>query len=255
MLEKVEYIFPRNDKNIELFELFFILFKDIKYVTNLKNEEIHIGASNLKPETVFTLDNNINDIQLNIGNQKYLNLLNRSSNFENIYEVKRLSIKEIAKKLEGHIIRIDHTGVNLPTNLYSEEEWNDLIKYFASNSNIYNYPTGELWPFLIPSTIEENKNEIINFEIVREPKFELCYEDYESNITLQIDMETDLSKAEVESLFPKNQGIYFETLENVYKAIYLDYSEYINIRFDIRFKCKRGDFESGEWLVSEGKRI
>ena len=55
------------------------LFKDVKYVTNINNEEIHIITSNLKPETIFKLDNITSNIQLNIGNNKYLNLLSRQN--------------------------------------------------------------------------------------------------------------------------------------------------------------------------------
>lgn len=255
MLKNIEYIFPANNKNIEFFNLLSILFKNIGYVKKLKNKELQIGTVYLNPKTIFRLDDNVSDVQLNIGNQKYLNLLNRNSNFENIYGVEKLSIQEVITKLEGHIMSLDHTGVNLPTNLYSQSEWNDLIRYMSSKSNIYNYPTGELWLFVIPTTIKENENEITNFKIVREPKFELCYEEYESNITIHLDMGTDLSKSEVEALFPKTKGIYFESLENVYKAIYLDYDSDINIRLDIRFKSMDSDFESGKWLVNEGKRI
>lgn len=256
MLEKIEYVFPKDTKSIELFNLLSTLFRDIEYVTVFKANEIHAISSNLSPKTVFKLDSNISNIQLNIENQKYVNLLNRKLEYNKASsEVIKLPIKDVATKLTGHIRRIDHTGINLPASLYSKEDWKNLLKYFSSISNIYNYPTGEPWTFLIPTTVEENQNEITNFEIIREPRFELVYDDYTNIITIQIDIETNLSKTEVENLFPKNQGIYFKGLEDVYKAIYLDYSDYIDIRLDIRFKGLHGEFESGEWLVNEGKRI
>ena len=59
----------------------------------------------------------------------------------------------------------------------------------------------------------------------------------------------------MESLFPKEEGIYFDNLENMFKAIYLDYDGYIDIRFDVRFETKYSDFESGKWIVENGKRI
>ena len=136
-----------------------------------------------------------------------------------------------------------------------QKDWNDLLKYLSSVSNLYNYPTGEPWPFLLPSTIEENLNEISNFTILREPRFEIVYDNYTNVVTIQIDVETDLSKFEVETLFPKNQGIYFSSLEDTFKTVYLDYTDFINIRLDIRFQRLHSDFESGEWFVSQGKRI
>lgn len=255
MLEKIEYIFQRNNKNIELFNLLSELFKDVKCITNIERKELHIVPLDLKPETVFRLDNICSNIQLNIENEKYANLLIRKfRNDRNSSKTKRLSINEVALKLSGHIKRVDHTGINLPTILFDRSEWDDLLKYFSSNSNMYHYPTGEPWPFLIPTTEYENQNEITNFKILRDPKFELVYDDYTNMIAIHIDMETNLSKTEVEKLFPEDQGVYFDGCD--YKAIYLDYREDIDIRLDIRYnRTTYGDWENGEWLVCKGKRI
>ena len=64
MLEKIEYIFQKNSKNLEFFNLLFNLFKDVNYVTNINNEEIHITTSGLIPETIFKLDNISSNILL-----------------------------------------------------------------------------------------------------------------------------------------------------------------------------------------------
>lgn len=255
MLEKIEYIFPQNKESQEFFDLLLALFRELKNATVFGENEICF-SSDLKPKTIFKLEDNITDLQLNIGNKKYLNLLNRKSeNRKMACEVKKLAMKDVANKLEGHVVRVDHTGIDFPASLYSEEEWQDLLKYFSGMSNVYTYPTGEPWPFLIPATEEENKNEITNFEILREPRFELVYDKFTEIVAIQIDIETDLSKSEVEALFPKNEGIYFKDLENFFKSIYLDYNENIDIRLDIRFQTVHDDFESGEWFVKEGKRM
>lgn len=256
MLENIEYIFPENEENKRLFELLITLFKDIPYVTIIENKEIHVISSNLKPKTIFKIDSSINDIKLNIGNKKYLGLLVGNRNYEDDLEnIKRIELEDIKNRLEGHVKRIDHTGVDLPTIIYTEKEWKELLKYFSERSNIYNYPSGEPWPFIVPANEDENKTEITNFNILREPRFELVYDEYTDRPTIHIDFETDLTKAEVESLFPKEQGTYFVTLEDMYKAIYLKYDGYIDIRFDVRFKAKHNDFETGEWFVKKGKRI
>lgn len=254
MLEKIEYIFPNNKINTQLFDLFATLFENIPYAT-IDTKEINLISSSLMPKTVFRMDDTTTVLQLDIGNSKYLNLLNKNSTYSEDETITKLPIQDVKKRLKGHIKRVDHTGINLPSSLYSKKDWNTLLKYLASISNLYNYPTGEPWPFLIPSTTDENLNEINNFTILREPRFEIVYDDYTNIVTIQIDIETDLSKSEVETLFPKGQGTYFNSLENIFKTVYLDYTNYINIRLDIRFACSHSDFESGEWFVSQGKRI
>lgn len=254
MLEKIEYIFQKNSKNIEFFNLLINLFKDVKYVTNINNEEIHIITSNLKPETIFRLDNINSNIQLNIGDKKYLNLLSRKNkNKKELYNIKKLKINDVSNKLSGHIKRIDHTGINLPTILFDELEYKNLLDYFSSNGNVYSYPTGKPWPFLLPVTEYEHKNEITNFKILREPRFEFVYDKFTNVVGIQIDIETDLSKNEIEDLFPKEQGVYYDGC--TFKSIYLDYSDELDIRLDVRYKSTFGDWESGEWLVCEGKRM
>ena len=163
MLQKIEYIFQRNSKNIEFFKLLSELFKNVKYITNIEEKELHIVPLNLKPETIFKLDDIDANIQLNIADEKYLNLLNRKpKNNKNISKIKEQPIYEVISKLEGHIKRVDHTGINLPVMLFNENEWNNLLNHFSSNGNLYNYPTGEPWPFLLPVTEYENKNYIVN---------------------------------------------------------------------------------------------
>lgn len=254
MLEKIEYIFQKNSKNIEFFNLLINLFKDVKYVTNIKNEEIHIITSNLKPETIFRLDNITSNIQLNIGNKKYLNLLSRQNkDNKELRNIKKLHINDVSHKLSGHIKRIDHTGINLPTILFDELEYKNLLDYLSSNGNVYSYPTRKPWPFLLPATEYEHKNEITNFKILREPRFEFVYDKSTNVVCIQIDIETDLSKNEIEDLFPKEQGVYYDGC--TFKSIYLDYSDELDIRLDVRYKSTFGDWESGEWLVCEGKRM
>ncbi|MBE6504104.1 MAG: hypothetical protein E7Z76_07505 [Methanobrevibacter sp.] len=260
MLEKIEYIFPKNSKTMELFYLFNILFKNLKY-TNLCNEnEINIVSSDLFPKTVFRIDDKINGIKFDIQNKKYIDLLNTQhisdiNQRKELIGIEKLNIKEVANKLNNKIRRIDHTGINIPTNLYLKEDFNNLVKFLSLKSNLYNYPNVDEWKFLVPATLEEFKTEITDFNIIREPRLELVHDYYNDKITIQIDVESCLSKKEVENLFPGNKGIYFNGLENSFKSIYLDYDENIDIRLDIRFETEHDDFETGEWFVNCGKRI
>jgi len=252
-VREVVYVFPNTGKNKKLFGLLTSLFKDIKYVTTPKAGKIHIGNKNLNPVTVFRLCDNANFVHLLLGGTKFFNMTDR--NTKQPLAVKRFSCEEVLKKLHGRITRLDHTGFNLPMGLYSEQEWQSLLGKLAKVTNMYKYPSGEPWPFVLPATEAEFKKDITDFTLLREPKFEIVYDDYTNMVAIHIDMQTDMTKEETEKLFPGNQGVSFDTLENVFKSIYLDYCDSIDIRLDLRFKGKRGTFESGEWLVKEGGRI
>lgn len=254
MLEKVEYLIPKDSKGKSLFNLIKKICSNIETEKIIKENEIVLGNDELNPKTVFRISNEVQNISLNINSDKYLNFLNRKVE-KSTYNVKRINTKEVTNLLSRHVIRIDHTGINLPTTLYSHKEWDNLLNYLSKCSNLYSYPTGDPWPFLLPATEEENKSEISNFSIIREPRLELVLDDYTDKIAIQIDIETDMTKNEVEELFPGDNGVYFDKLENVFKSVYVDYDEMFDIRIDIRFKAEHDDFESGKWFVEEGKRI
>lgn len=254
MFEKIEYLIPENDKGKSLFNLIEKICNNIETEKIIRQNEIVLGNHKLNPKTVFKISNEVENISLNINSDKYLNFLNRKVE-KSTYNVKRIDAKEIAELLTKHVVRIDHTGINLPTILYSYEEWNNLLSYLSKESNLYTYPTEDPWPFLLPATEEENNSEISNFSIIREPRLDIVLDDYTDKIAIQIDIETDMTKNEVEELFPGDNGVYFDKLENVFKSVYVDYDEMFDIRIDIRFKAEHDDFETGKWFVEEGKRI
>lgn len=170
----------------------------------------------------------------------------------------RLPISELYDRLRGHITRIDHTGINLPSALVSRVSWEQFISELARNCNLYRYPSGEDWPFILPATEEEFIHDISDFPIGREPKFELVYDTYSLVPTIQIDIETDLLRSEVEQLFPEPYGISFPDLANYFRTVYIDHDwPGLAIRFDLRFKNDKpdGDWETGKWLVVDGGRI
>lgn len=254
MLEKIEYLIPDTNKGKTLFNLIQKLCINIRTEKTIKENEIILGSKDLNPKTVFKISNKVENIGLNINSDKYFNFLSRKV-ANSSYNVNRLDANKIAELLSEHVIRIDHTGINLPTTLYSHEEWEELLNYLSKCSNLYTYPTGEPWPFLLPAIQDENKYEISDFSIIREPRLEIVLDAYTDKITIQIDIETDMTKNEVEGLFPGNNGVYFDDLENMFKSVYVDYDEMLDIRIDIRFKAEHNDFESGKWFVEEGKRI
>jgi hypothetical protein len=170
----------------------------------------------------------------------------------------RLDIQEVADRLKSHIVRIDHTGFNVPSVLISQKFWKQFVSNIAKQSNLYQYPTGEDWPFILPATPVEYAADISQFPVGREPKFELVHDTYSSVPTIQIDIETDLTRIEVEELFLEPYGISFPELADYFRTVYVHHPwPGLAIRFDIRFKNDEpdGGWETGKWLVTEGGRI
>ncbi len=169
----------------------------------------------------------------------------------------RLPMSELVKRLKGHIVRIDHTGINIPSALISNETWKQFMYHVAEQANLYNYPTTDVWPFILPATQVEYETDITQFPDGREPKFEMVYDTYSLVPTIQIDIETDLTRAQVERLFPAPYGISFPELADYFRTVYVHHEwPGLAIRFDIRFKSDQpGEWETGKWLVEDGGRI
>lgn len=169
----------------------------------------------------------------------------------------RLPMDEIVERLTGHIVRIDHTGINLPSALLSRDAWERFMHHVARQANLYRYPTTDAWPFVLPATQEEHEADIIKFPVGREPRFELVYDDHSPVPTIQLDIETDLTRPQVEHLFPQPYGISFPDLADFFRTVYIHHEwPGLAIRLDIRFNSDNpGDWETGKWLVKDGGRI
>lgn len=251
MLSEIRVLIPNNEMGRLLVEFLCELFSNLDYADGTK-EKIVLGNKDMYPKIAFYLSDEVDTICVDFG-QEDIKFFTRT--VESNYDVKRHSAGVVLKKLKGHIVRIDHVGFNAPSMLYSKDEWNSLIKNLSFKCNLYSYPTGEPWPFILPSNIEEHEGEIENFNLVREPRFELVYDDYTDKNTIQIDLGVDMTKEEVEKLFPGDDGIYVVGLENILKCIYVDFGFTYDFRLDIRYKSNRDIFSTGEWFVKEGKRV
>jgi hypothetical protein len=168
----------------------------------------------------------------------------------------RLPMDNLIKRLKGHIMRIDHTGINIPSAQISNAAWSQFINNIAEQTNLYKYPTNDVWPFILPATEDEFKNDITQFPRHREPKFEIVYDTYDSSPTIQIDIETDLTRIEIEQLLPEPYGISFPEVADFFRTVYVHHEwSGLAIRFDIRFKSEGpSDWDTGKWLVEDGGR-
>jgi hypothetical protein len=172
---------------------------------------------------------------------------------------KALSITALYSRLNGHLVDIDHTGVNIPVSLFGKAEWEMLKRSVSAISNLYRYPDEE-WPFIIPANEEEFLNDITVFAERRIPKFEWVYDQYASLPMLQFALVTDFSREELEAAFPGPYGFSIHGLELIFRSVIIDspWSEHLVIRMDLYYRRneeKPTDWETGEWLVKAGGRV
>ncbi len=169
-----------------------------------------------------------------------------------------IDLAELARRLRGHVQRVDHTGVNLPARVTSPEQWGDLVTAIAATATMYRYPTGEPWPFVLPSSTDELHDGIQDFVVGREPRFELVYDEWLTRTQWQFALWTDLTRADLESLFPEPEGITFPGLDEIFRVVEIRHPwPGLSIRIDLCYRSddSPNDWETGEWLITEGGRI
>ncbi|MET7967024.1 hypothetical protein [Micromonospora sp. NPDC005305] len=170
-----------------------------------------------------------------------------------------VDVADLARRLAGHVRRVDHTGVNLPVATTSSEAWRGLVRALAATSTMYRYPTGEEWPFVLPSTPAELRADIRNFVVGREPRFELVHDAWHDRTEWQFALWTDLTRAELAELFPEPEGLTFPGLDDIFRVVPVHHPWWpeLGIRFDLCYRVVGGpsDWETGEWLVTAGGRI
>jgi hypothetical protein len=289
MLKTIAYTFPQTASDTKFFKNLVALLGQLPNAT-IEQNSISLTAIQPKqalPVTIFRQGNvpfpqvhfdGSDNLQLKLGNfainpdqdvsidtVKPLPKTIKHDGLGEYFEVDaggqvifRLPITELCSRLQGHITRIDHTGINLPSALTPKDTWEQFISKLAASCNLYRYPTGEDWPFILPATKYEFAHDIQSFPVGREPKFELVYDTFSPVPTIQIDIETDLLRTEIEQLFPEPYGVSFPDLADYFRTVYIDHDwPGLAIRFDLRFKNDdpAGDWETGAWLVNDGGRL
>jgi len=173
---------------------------------------------------------------------------------ENSKKFYALTIGQLLQRFDGKLKELNHAGMNFGPKILEKKEYLEFRKLIAQRSNLYNYPTGEEWPFIIPSNENEFRTNITDKSINRNPKFELVYSKYHPNPLIQIDIETNLTEAEVLKLLPEPYGVSFDNLKDMFRTVFIHVNwNNVFIRFDLRFKSNGEDF--GYWIIKEGGRI
>lgn len=166
-----------------------------------------------------------------------------------------LSVGDLSQRLSGHVVRIDHTGVNIPASALARSRWENLLFRVGQISALYESWENKDWLFVLPAIPEENRSGIQSFVPGREPKFELVYDVYTSCPLFQFSLVTDFSREETERLFPWPSGKALPGLENVFLSVETA-SPWpgLRIRFDLYYGGGDLDWETGRMLVTQGRR-
>jgi hypothetical protein len=158
--------------------------------------------------------------------------------------------------LNGHLLRLDHIGVELPSNSVQAENFALLLETLGNSSNLYRSPVGDEWAFVIPSTAGEFAGEINKFEMPRSPKLELSY-GYVDLPLIHFHVDTDLPKEAVEAYFPSQYGTELPGV-TTYRTVFIDHPwPGLLMRFDLNYWMggKVTEWASGEWLIKQDVRV
>ncbi len=148
-----------------------------------------------------------------------------------------LPMLDFVQRFDGHVARVGHLGLNVPAALLDPVRWRPLVHNLAVVATVYQYPNDELLYFLLPSTPAELQGNITEFVPGRDPMFELAYDQFDQLPVVQIEIETDLPRAEVQELLPEPYGISYQGLEEAFRAVYVQHPwKDLLIRFDVGFK-------------------
>ncbi len=157
------------------------------------------------PVTEFCL-NESNEFQIEFEHMDGSVHVERFEKSSSIAVSEQISISNFYDIMKNHIKQIDHTGIVFFENHLKYQEWLGFIGKVSQYSNLYKYPENQDWPFVLPSTSEEFLSDIKDFSNLRQPKFEIVYVKDKGELVIQIDVKTDLTRKELERLFPHPVG-------------------------------------------------
>jgi len=171
-------------------------------------------------------------------------------------EAALMPLSTLAERFDG-ALRLDHSGLNIPTSLYAPDDWQALLRDLSIVADVYQYPTGQNWYFLLPSTADEGGGGITRFPPQRSPKFELVYDESAQAPVVQLQIQTALSRVEVEERLPAPYGVSFPDLGDIFRTVYVEHPwPNLLMRFDMCFAHPGSDaITLDEWLVKEGRRL
>jgi hypothetical protein len=262
-LSKIIFQFPNNNK--KEIDFYNDIIKILEILPNAEkvNNKVNLYSTFPKealPITIFEINDKIVYPRLVLDSEEISIAKEYVKNKTNFGNIVPMSIKTFFNRFKKYIIRIDHTGINIPSKNISKNNFLKIIQDIGKTCNLYKYPTNNVWPFILPATSNEFENDIKEFKFGREPKFEFVYDTHLECPTIQIDIKTDIAREQVEKLLPEPYGISFDDLADFFRTVYLKNPWFgLFIRVDVGFRNKAkesgSNWETGKWLVKSGKRI
>ncbi len=168
-----------------------------------------------------------------------------------------MPIQDVYLQFHEHLLGLDHTGVDLPPQRLPQEAWQRLVQRLAQSANLYTYPSGEPWRFVLPSNQGEYLRKIELGSGYREPKFELAYDGYAPLPGIQFHLRTELTREQVAARLPEPYGFQLPGAQT-FRSVYVQHPwPGLLVRFDFGYRHLSGptDWDTGEWLVKEGRRV
>ncbi len=164
-----------------------------------------------------------------------------------------LNIDEFANRFGPNILGLDHAGVNLPKELLSTTEFENITLRLSQIAQVFAYPGQPNWQFILPSGPEERlTGQIQNFTGPRQPKMEFVHDTYLKVPTIQFDFQSKLPKETVLKLLPAPYGLSYPEVKDFFRSVYIHHPwKELLIRFDVRFGpvSKPDNWSSGRILV------
>lgn len=263
------------------------LFRILSQLENIKKEErVLIGgreglypklifkkAEVVNPQISFVTDDAINDswqvgdleLGFNLPEKKEVKIPRELKDCEivrdklgkytrlrlgqNKYNI--LSIEQLFDRFSGKLKGLNHAGVGLGQKIWARSDYAIFKKSIADRCNLYRYPTGEEWPFIIPSTDEELLNDISEELTKREPAFEIVYDKFPTKPHVQFDFDTWLPKNEVFALLPSPYGCSLAGLGDYMRTVFI-LTDWLGVIFRIDIRFREIPYN---WIIKEGGRV
>lgn len=264
MIELIIYSFPTAHADSEPAFQALKRMLSCPQMSDLGNGFSLSTAPDLFPKTVFQLDDASSTIRIILKDGSSEKHLPQSLFSNNQHKGQLISFLDAEKELAGKIIAIDHTGIVTPSIDTIASEWTDTVNGLALHTALYDYPQSaeydpqtSRWLFVIPFIGNEDLNSPQN-ERLRQPKFELVWDKDAFNTTvLQIDMETRLTRDEIEAAFPTSYEL--PGLGDFFRSVNVasPWAGIAFVRLDLRYLDDRliNDWNSAKWLTNNGERV
>ena len=146
------------------------------------------------------------------------------------------------------VVGIDHMGFNLPWfNNGVHPAIADLRSRLKGTCLYHSFPSGEPWDFIIPGELAEiRRRKAVDYDKIRKPKFEIVSFDKTSVPLVQIDVTSNMTYAELSSLFP--EALHDPSMKNMWI--------YIRNPCDIDLCLVLNESTEGDWSsYFKGHRI